>query len=62
MSYAMKRVLIVSALMMPIVNGCAQNTAGNSAFCDLGPYRYFDHVAADRWGDQYNATFEVVCE
>lgn len=61
MSYAMRRVMLASALIILSVSGCAKSS-GNSAFCDLGPYRYYDHEAADRWGDQYNATWEVICE
>ena len=56
---------LASLLMMMSAAGCAVSTSGNSAFCDLGPYRYpaiGTNVDADRFGDSYNATFEKVCE
>ena len=55
--------LAMPAILLTLMSasGCARSTGAN-AFCDMGPYPYFDHEPADRWGDRYNVTYEKVCE
>lgn len=53
--------MLGSVLLLLTGSGCASVT-GNAVLCDIGPYPYFGHEPADRWGDAYNASYEVVCE